>query len=61
MLTRKLYLPFVPTYNESFDHNAIIEWKNGAIPAREIMKFRPKTQASLRNLFDYLGKYTSNH
>ena len=55
MLTKNVCLPFVPTYNESLGQNAIIEWKNGAIPAREMMKFRPKTQASPKNRFVYSG------
>ena len=55
MLTKNVRLPFVPKYNESLGHNAIIEWKNGAIPAREMVKFRLKTQASRRNHFDFSG------
>ena len=55
MLIKNARLAFVPKYNESLVHNADIEWKNGAIPAREVMKFRPKAQANPTSRFVYSG------
>ena len=55
MLIKNPRLVFVPKYNGSLVYNADIEWKNGAIPAREVMKFRPKAQASRTSPSVYSG------
>ena len=61
MLSNNAFLPFVPENNESLGYNALIEWKNGAIPAKEMVKIRRKVQASQKSRFAFLGNTFSKH
>lgn len=55
MLTNNISLPFVPAYNESHGHNAIIEWQNWSTPAVTMMKFPCNTTAIPRYRFEFSG------